>query len=87
MFLRQLDALAYLPALAAVIVWQYGDPERRGIRAGVLIGLAAATVSAQVWIAQPTSRDSGDPTSLWQSSIPSRSLKASHAPGSICASI
>lgn len=38
----QLDALAYLPALAAVVLWEFGDPRTRAVKAGALIGLAAA---------------------------------------------
>jgi hypothetical protein len=42
----QIDALAILPAVVAVLIWERGDRERRAIVAGLLIGVGAAIKTA-----------------------------------------
>ena len=54
----QIDAVAALPALAAVIVWQRGG-ENRALEAGALIGLAAAIKTVPLFMVlalRPTAR-------------------------------
>jgi hypothetical protein len=52
-----------------------------------VIGLASRTLSGQLRIGQPSSDDSGERGSAWQSVRPNELLNASHAPGSMCSSI
>jgi uncharacterized membrane protein len=42
----QIDAVAILPAVVAVLVWERGDAERRALIAGLLIGVGAAIKTA-----------------------------------------
>lgn len=42
----QIDAVAILPAVVAVLVWERGDPERRAMVSGLLIGAGAAIKTA-----------------------------------------
>lgn len=50
----QIDAVALLPAVAAVIVWQLGEEDRgregRGWQAGVLIGLGASVKTFPIFL-------------------------------------
>jgi hypothetical protein len=46
----QIDAVAILPAFAAVLVWERADPGRRALIAGLLIGAGAAIKTAPILV-------------------------------------
>ena len=46
----QIDAVAILPAVVAVLVWERGDPDRRAVVAGLLIGAGAAIKTAPLLV-------------------------------------
>ena len=48
-WMGQLDSLAFLPALAAALIWLQGD-ERRWLYAGLLIGLAASVKVVPIFV-------------------------------------
>ncbi len=63
----QIDSLAFLPAVAALAVWQDGSPERRALLAGLLIGAGGAvkTVPLLMVIALlPTARSPREAVTL-----------------------
>lgn len=46
----QIDSVAILPAVAAVVVWQRSPPGRRALAAGLLVGLGAAVKTVPLFM-------------------------------------
>jgi len=46
----QIDAVAILPAVGALLVWERAAPDRRALAAGLLIGLGAALKTTPVFV-------------------------------------